>query len=509
MPEDVTEELGRVARGGAIALVGLMISAVFGFLVRALVGRVYGPKQYGTYNLAFTVFTVTLTAVVMGLPIGMQREVSYFRHKRPNEVEDLISTTLLTVLMTSILGLITLELVKCYLPSYIGGGSLLPKLLEILALSLPLSAISKVSVAVSQGFGRVREYFLYGMTFLPTLYFTLSLIVVVEGGSLITVILAYVLSQAVAFTLILRDLRRFNLIPRKPRYSPKLALVIVTFSLPLLFSSMVGFVMSWTDTLMLGHYLGSKIVGIYNAAAPLSRFIPVFLAAFTAIYSPIATGLFAQERIKELNEFYTTVTKWVVLLTFPLFFVLVSYPSQVITFLFGAKYVDAWKPLVILSVGFMFHTIVGPNGLTIICMGKPSRELLGNTLGATLNVILNVLLIPLYGMSGAAIATATSYVVANTYKSTWLAKRGIIPFNARYGKIIIAGSVAMILGRLLSASGIVEAILWTAIVSVIFYVSTLLLGTYDQEDVELLRMASKKFGLKIELVIRIIKRFIR
>jgi len=44
---ETTKELGKAAKGGAIALVGMLVSAVFGFLTRAIVGRVYGPSDYG------------------------------------------------------------------------------------------------------------------------------------------------------------------------------------------------------------------------------------------------------------------------------------------------------------------------------------------------------------------------------------------------------------------------------------------------------------------------------
>ncbi len=508
---DVIGDLGKVARGGAIALVGLVIAAIFGFLVRAVIGRVYGPHQYGVYNLVFTVFTIALVIVMLGFPTGIQREVSYFTTKHPKEdVKRLISTAISIVIVTSLTGTLVLEIIRDFLPRYIGGGSLLPELLEILSISLPVSALLNVSIAISQGFKRVREYVFYGRVLVPVMYFVLvALVSLVFRVPIRSIMVTYILAQALGLSLLVRDLRRFGILPKRPCISVTLAKRVTTFSLPLLVSGIIGFIMSWTDTLMLGHYLGSTIVGIYNAAAPMSRFIPVFLAAFTVIYNPIATELYARDKLKELSQFYTSVTKWVVLLTFPLFLILVSYPKPVIMTLFGGKYVGAWRPLTVLSIGFMFHSIVGPNGLTLISIGKPAKDMTGNVLGATLNVVMNILLIPKYGMMGAAMATATAYVVANLYKSILLFKLGISPLTWRYMKVLILGVGIAMTSTTLPASALPQAVLWTIISSLAFYCISVTIGAFDRNDVELMKMVSRRVNIVPRFLMDLLERFSR
>ena len=506
MSDEVVTELGRAARGGAIALVGMVVSAVFGFLVRAVIGRYFGPNEYGTYNLAMTVFTITLVVVMLGFPMGIQRQVSYFLNTRREKTPELIATGLILIALTSVGGLLILEAIKGILPTYIGGGKLFTEMLGILALALPLNAIFNVMIATTQGFGRVREFLFYGKIGMPLTYFLLTVIAIVTAGKITYVPIAFLTTYAILLTVLTGDLLRKNILPRRLMFSRELAKLLVLFSIPLLASNLIAFIMTWTDTLMLGHFLGDKVVGIYNAAGPITRFIPVFLMSFTVIYTALTTGFYSRGEIEKIRKFYVSITKWVVLLTFPLFILIVAYPIPVLRTFFGEQYVSAWKPMTILAVGFMFHSIVGPNGLTLITMGKPSEDMKGNVIGATLNVVLNYLLIPLYGMVGASIATAVSYVVANTYKSIVLANHGINPFERNYMKVLITGIIMTGIAFLLKAESIIWAMVFTLVVSFIFYVLVLLWGVFDSVDIELLKMLSRRFNLKTELLVRLIER---
>ncbi|WP_457752154.1 flippase [Thermococcus sp.] len=508
---ETTRELGRAARGGAIALVGMFVSAVFGFLTRAVVGRVYGPSDYGAYNVAFTIFSLTMTLVLLGFPMGLQRQVSYFREREPEKTGELISTALITVFISSIIGMAFIELGKGWMAGiFLRDGTsreTLMDILTIIALAVPFSALLSSMISTTQGFKRVREYFLYGRVYQPLVYFVLiSIIALIFKLPVKYTAAGYLITVLAVLVLFARDAINAGILPRKITFRPELAKLLLSFSIPLMLSGIVGFIMTWTDTLMLGRFRGSASAGIYNAAAPLARFIPVFLAAFTVIYSPIATGFYAEGKLRELNEFYTSITKWVLLSTFPLFLLLVILPGWVISILFGGKYIAASVPLVILAIGYLFHTVVGPNGLTLVSTGKPGQEMLGNIIGATLNVAINLLLIPKYGMVGAATATALSYIAANTYKSTVLWRMGIKPFNGRYLRVICLGAVLTAIGFMLPGS-IPLRLAYVIGGTAAFYVGSLLLRAMDENDVEVIRMASRKFNLKADRLIKLIEKY--
>jgi len=509
MADEVISELGRAARGGAIALIGLLISAVFGFLVRALIGRAYGPTVYGAYNLAFTVFTIVLVVAIYGFPMGLQRQVSYFREKRPDKVGELVWTALGLVLVSSITGLVVIELSRGFLSTHLlsqlESRKVLMVLLGIIALALPPTALRVSLVSATQGFKRVREYFIYGRIFFPLTYFSVTAILILLGRDIRYIVAGYVISQILTFLLLYRDTRRFGILSDGFKFSFKLAKVLLAFSIPLMFSNIIGFVMGWTDTLMLGYYLGAKVTGVYNAAAPLARFLPVFLSAFTVIYSPIATSFYARKKLDQLNIFYSSIAKWILLLTFPLFFILVSVPGRIIELLFGPSYLGASLSLVILSLGYMFHSIVGPNGLTLVSIGKPKQEMIGNTIGAVMNVVLNLLLIPVYGMTGAAIATSSSYVLANLYKSLLLWEYGIKPFGGKYVRILVLAGGITIANLLLPPNLHLLAFVFGL---ALFFPAVLLVRGLERVDLELLKTAFRKFGINGDKLIKALEKYV-
>ena len=113
--------------------------------------------------------------------------------------------------------------------------------------------------------------------------------------------------------------------------------------------------------------------------------------------------------------------------------------------LFGARYMGAALALQILSAGEFVHTLVGPNGTTLTSYGKTTLLMIDAVLAAILNIVLNLLLIPRYGISGAAIATAISLAVSNVLVSGQLYYYyRIHPFRSNYIKSVIAGLLVLL-----------------------------------------------------------------
>jgi O-antigen/teichoic acid export membrane protein len=99
------------------------------------------------------------------------------------------------------------------------------------------------------------------------------------------------------------------------------------------------------------------------------------------------------------------------------------------------NYIQAATALRILAFGFMFHTVLGLNGLSLMVMGETRFLMQVSFFGAISNVILNAALIPAFGIIGAAFASLFSYCLINTLNSTKLYKLSKIhPFTRNYVK---------------------------------------------------------------------------
>ncbi|MBP1911649.1 O-antigen/teichoic acid export membrane protein [Thermococcus stetteri] len=239
--------------------------------------------------------------------------------------------------------------------------------------------------------------------------------------------------------------------------------------------------------------------------------IPVFLSSASVIYTPIVTSLYVQGKIKEMGRVYQILTKWIFLLTLPIFAVLFLFSETTVSFVFGEKYIPASSALQILSIGFMFHTFLGLNGLTLIIIGKPTLNMVGDTLAVISNISLNFALIPRYGMVGAAIATAVSYIIANIFRSYWPYKRiRIHPFSWNYVKILIIdfGLLGVLKLVAMGIESIWHAVFITTAFLIIDIILTLLSRSIDKEDIELVVAIEKRTGVSLGKIREALERFV-
>ena len=109
---------------------------------------------------------------------------------------------------------------------------------------------------------------------------------------------------------------------------------LLFFSLPLLLVAFLGQIMSWTDTMMLGYFKTSELVGVYNSAYPLGMFISTALTAILFIYTPIVSELYSRGKNFEMRRSYSILTKWLCATTLPLALIFVLFPGIILNSLF-------------------------------------------------------------------------------------------------------------------------------------------------------------------------------
>jgi O-antigen/teichoic acid export membrane protein len=271
--------------------------------------------------------------------------------------------------------------------------------------------------------------------------------------------------------------------------------------------------MGWTDTLMLGYFSSSGEVGIYNAALPTAQLIRAIPGAFATIFFPVVSELYARNKIDDLRTTYSAVTKWMVSLIFPAFLLVLLFPQQVIGILFGADYVAGATALWILVLGFTVGAVLGPASAILQTYGRTKTLMATSYIGAAINFLLNFLLIPIYGVNGAAIATAVS--LALLYILNFLFARRVAkiqPFRLSYLKIIIASllsvSIVYAITKYVIGVSIPSLIGMLFVFLALYFFLLLLFKSFEEEDLMIMRAIDQKLGTKSNWIRRIIQRFL-
>ncbi|ALM76386.1 flippase [Thermococcus barophilus] len=507
---DATQALHKIARGTGIIFAGTVFSMFFGFLSRAIIAREFSKAEYGVFNLALTILSIGLVIATLGFQNALPREVAFCREKMPEKVDRLISTALIIVAVNSFVIMMFLIFGSSFIAQVFNEERLVYAL-KVVAFALPFSALTAVIISASRGFGRVREKVYFQNVVYPVLWLILVLSLAALNLSFTSIFWIYVLAQSVMFFVLFFEVFRVRIFEIKLYLDRKIGKELVKFSIPLMLTGIAGFVMTWTDTLMLGYYKGSDVVGLYNAATPLARLLPVFLSSSAFLYPAMVSPLYVQGEIEEMKRVYQVLTKWVFLLTLPIFSLMFLFPETVINFFFGAKYFPAASALQILALGFMFHTFLGLNGLSLIVIKESRFVMYSTVISAVINVVLNALLIPLYGIEGAATATAVSYFVTNVLNSLRLYQRTKIhPFSWNYVKPL---AISFVLLGVIKGLNLRMASIWYAIPVLVVFLGVyalfvLLSRSIDKEDVELLLAVEKRLGVDLGIIKRILRRFV-
>ena len=315
---DVSHALHKIARGTSIVFAGTIISMLFGFLTLAIIARTFSKAEYGVFSLALTVINIALIIATLGFQNSLPREVAFYKEKDPARIDKLISTALMVIALSSIL-LMILLILEAENIARIFKDERLIQALKIIAFVLPFSALTSIIISITQGFGRVREKICFQNVIHPTVFLLL-----VISGVLLTldfnfVFLAYVIAQAFTLLALMIDASKTRILRFELSLDLALGKKLIVFSIPLLFTGILGFVMTWADTLMLGYYKGSEVVGLYNSASPIAKLLPIFLSSASFLYVPLASGFYAQGKLGEMGRVYQILTKWVFLLTLPFF----------------------------------------------------------------------------------------------------------------------------------------------------------------------------------------------
>lgn len=183
-------------------------------------------------------------------------------------------------------------------------------------------------------------------------------------------------------------------------------------SWPLIFSSIAVTLYMRIDQIMIKEMLGEREVGLFSAAVRLSEawyFIPVIVVS--SVFPSIVKAKKYSEVLyrHRLQMLCTSLTWLAILLALPMTFL----SDWLITLLYGTAYRDAGSVLSIHIWAAVFVFLGVSSGVFFTIENYTKKSLCRTTVGCVINVLLNYVLIPRYGINGAAVATVLSQLAAN------------------------------------------------------------------------------------------------
>ncbi|MFC4438555.1 MULTISPECIES: flippase [Natrialbaceae] len=433
----VTQSLGSVFQGASFFSVGYIISNAFGFIAQVLLTRLLGASGYGIFSFAQTGLLLARRISNLGSNKSLMKYLPA-QTDTPTTQEDTLTLAYVTSFSGSV---VTASIVIAMAPtiaSYTIDDPIFIDVLRLFAIILVFDTIMQVTsntfraLELAKYDVLIRKIAWHGLTLAAAVISFLLGLQVLE--TTITVVIASVLTLLYGFYLSSRHLEI------NPSWSTDNVDIqeYYTYSVPLSAKDMGQFFYTRTDILMVGIFFSAASVGTYNIAVLLASFITLPVSAIGQLFPPIASRLYFNNDLDELNEIFTVTSRWSFTCSIPLTLGAIIYHKELLS-LFGREFIAGGTILIILSTAKLIDSSVGPSGYLLMMTDHQYIVFLNQWVAAILNIILNYLFILQFGLIGAAYASAVVLVVLNIARAgeVWYLE-GMIPISQSFLKPIIA-----------------------------------------------------------------------
>lgn len=449
--------------------IGVLLSTI---VITPLLVRLLGSDGYGDYAFILSTLQWILILVYAGSFNGVRKYISEER-----AVEEWASSVysfylrivlgIAVVVISVIIVFTQSDLVVSVL------GEEFTLYFYIIALMIPFRVLSRISRSALMGFS--LEPYAESLQVIDRLIFLVFVVIFFYlGGSVVAVLIsrtiAYMTTALVAFLIVVRYIHLSNLVTRESTSLPRKRMLIYGFSSMILSFLMAS--MYQLDVILLRLMVGSTETGYYKAALVIAEFLWLTPIAVQIALVHSTSQLWVEEKYDQLTDISTRATRYTLLFSLLLVLGIAGLARPFLTIYFGSDFEAAVLPLLLLLPGVLGFAVARP--VFAISQGQDKLRILifATAISALLNFILNLLLIPLYGMNGAAIATSMAYG-SMFFLHVWCAQRlGFNPIaDIRVGRIALTAIIsgALIIGLPLYISSDLLAVLVVPIVGFTLY----------------------------------------
>ena len=462
-----------VARGSALNLIGAFVAAVTTLALTVVITREYTKPVAGAFFTAISLFLIVESAAGLGAWVGLVNFIARLRRLgHEDRVSAILRAAVIPVVVISLactagMLLFAEPLARLLLSGHLGKDGAAPDAvadaLRALALALPFAALADTLLGAARGYRAMKPTVVVDKIGRSTAQL-IGIMIAIAAGSVALLAplwaLPYVPAAAIGWYW-LRRVRRDHQPGAGTTGQPAAVGVSANgsgaaggavarsgnevsvgagvgsatsrgfwrFTGPRAVANLAQITIQRIDIVLVAIILGPAEAAIYTAA---TRFLVAGQFANSALSQaaqPRFAELFAVDDRRGANVVYRATTAWLVVLTWPLYLLAVIYGPEILS-VFGHSYRAGDTVMVILGLTMLVATACGQVDMVLITTGRSSWSLANGLMAVVVNVTLDVLLIPRYGITGAAIGWAVAIIITNLIPLAQLAaSKRLNPFG--------------------------------------------------------------------------------
>jgi O-antigen/teichoic acid export membrane protein len=485
---DLEREVVTLANGAGIALVGKIGGSGLNFIAQVLLARWLGAANFGIFTIGMNVLVLIGT---IG-PIGMQHAIIRFGSEywfvNWPAFKRLLFQTLTWTFIASLAWGAANYFLSPWLAIFFQKGEL-EQVFRIFAFAVPAAIFLQVIAAATRVSKRMTASVIGQDLGQPFLYLLFLLVILFTGVTIKSAIIAQVLSYGGA--LILASYLFYRSLPgnfshiKQSRDGVSMR-QIMSFSMPVTMVSVFNTLNTYGARILVAYFLPARELGIYQAALQISVLFAIIMTAINSIFAPMISSLYARKEMDQLRELYRLSIKWGLYISLPAFLVVFSSPAKLLQVIYGNDYTSGSIALIVLTIAQLINIGTGSIGYMLIMTGRPQKWMWASIYSTLLNFVLGIVLIPLWGLAGAAVGSAIATSFMFLIGIFQLRKElDIWPYDFRFFKGIGVTLVTWVLLQafryLRGISDLLSLILLTGAAIIMFWILLYVSG-WEKED---------------------------
>lgn len=463
-----------MGKGTVYLTIAQMVALVSGYAIHFGLGRILGAQNYGVFGVILSLLTVAEIFLIRGFRDAVSKYVSEFRDKagiikhKGIKIE-LIFSTIAFCLYFYFARYIAILLKDPNLTNYIRLSAVIIPIMSIYSVYIGYLSgrrmFGKQAIAICiHSFGKIGGVYLF----------------VLLGFGIFGAIGGYILGVGIALIIAgyfsMDKTDNVNAFPSSKLINFAIPLIVFSGAITLLMNLDLLFVKALTES--------NVQTGFYTSALTITRAPYYIFFALSITLLPSISKSTSTNNLPQTQDYISKSLRYLLISILPLAFFVSGSAGEVIKLTYSSEYISAANPLSILIFGITFITIFYVLATIITGSGNPRVSMAMALSLVPIDVGLNLLLIPEYGLEGAATATTITCLIGLVISAIYVKKKfGMLMSGKSFSKILVGSSVLFIIPQFFIVSGLLF-IVYAIVMFGVYFLILLALKELNEDDKE-------------------------
>lgn len=481
--------LRRLASTGAAYTAASIISKLIAVALLPLYTRYLSPSDYGAAEIMFAAVVAASIVIRLGVIEALLR----FYYRTDEAPDRVVGTSFAALFWAGTASVVILMPFAAPISDLLLGESD-PALARVAIAGLWVLTLSEYLLTIFRLDERARAFFVVTMlSVLVTIPVTVVLVAVLELGAIGLLLGSYGTGAFVIAGLIFYHRRRLALIPDRA-----LLRRMMRFGLPTMPAELSLYSLSFIDRILIARMLGLTEAGLYSLAIKVSQSVNVLVRGFQLAFPPLAYSIVDDD---EARRAYSAVVTWFVAIMALMVTGIWLVAPWIIRIFAAPEFFEAHEAVGPVAAGTALYALYM---VLLVVLGRTGRtefNFPATVAGVVVNIGLNVLLLPIWGIVGAAVSLCVSYLVVVGLMYLFTQRLFPVPYEwVRLLRILAVAGALIAVGELLVPDDGIAPLAIRLLLTAAFPALLLATGFFTAEERRQLLLLARPSELKARIL---------